>query len=243
MAEKPPSSMARYAVWYVLALIMLLSVFQYYSAVQQSVEISYSEFRHLVQLKGVDDLTVSIDAITGTLLPTGIDALAKERKKPDLPQTLAKQFDKKKPTFSTVRLEDPDLVKLLAKDNINYRAVQEKTWLTSLLSWVLPLPAAHRYLGLLFPEDRRRRRRPDDRGQEQGQGLCPGRNQGHLPGRGRRGGSQRGTERDHRVLEEPRPNFRCWGAISPRGSCWWVPRAPARPCWPGPWPGRPGCPL
>ncbi len=59
MAEKPPSSMARYAVWYVLALIMLLSVFQYYSAVQQAVEISYSEFRHLVQIKGVDDLTVS----------------------------------------------------------------------------------------------------------------------------------------------------------------------------------------
>ncbi len=138
MTEKPPSSMARYAIWYVLALILLLSIFQYYSAMQQSVEISYSEFRHLVQLKGVDDLTVSTDAITGNLLPKGIDELAKERKKPDLPQTLEKQFDKKKPIFSTVRLEDPDLVKLLAKDNINYRAVQEKTWLTSLLSWVFP---------------------------------------------------------------------------------------------------------
>jgi len=46
MTEKPPSSMARYAVWYVLALILLLSIFQYYSAMQQAVEISYSEFRH-----------------------------------------------------------------------------------------------------------------------------------------------------------------------------------------------------
>ncbi|MBU4447495.1 MAG: ATP-dependent zinc metalloprotease FtsH [Proteobacteria bacterium] len=138
MTEKPPSSMARYAVWYVLALILLLSIFQYYSAMQQAVEISYSEFRHLVQIKGVDNLTVSIDTITGNLLPKGIDELAKAREKPDLPQTLAKQFDKKKPIFSAVRLEDPDLVKLLAKDNISYRAVQEKTWLTSLLSWVFP---------------------------------------------------------------------------------------------------------
>jgi cell division protease FtsH len=138
MTEKPPSSMARYAVWYVLALILLLSMFQYYSAMQQAVEISYSEFRHLVQIKGVDDLTVSTDTIAGDLLPPGIEALAKDRQKPDLPQTLAKQFDKKKPIFSTVRLEDPDLVKLLAKDNISYRAVQEKTWLTSLLSWVFP---------------------------------------------------------------------------------------------------------
>ncbi|MBU4354457.1 MAG: ATP-dependent zinc metalloprotease FtsH [Proteobacteria bacterium] len=138
MTEKPPSSMARYAVWYVLAFILLLSIFQYYSAMQQAVEISYSEFRHLVQNKGVDDLTVSTDTITGNLLPKGIDELAKAREKPDLPQTLAKQFDKKKPIFSAVRLEDPDLVKLLAKDNISYRAVQEKTWLTSLLSWVFP---------------------------------------------------------------------------------------------------------
>ena len=81
MAEKPPSSMARYAVWYVLALIMLLSIFQYYSAVQQSVEISYSEFRHLVQLKGVDDLTVSLDAITGTLLPDGHRRLGQREEK------------------------------------------------------------------------------------------------------------------------------------------------------------------
>jgi cell division protease FtsH len=138
MAETPPSSMARNAVWYVLALILLLSIFQYYSAMQQAVEISYSEFRHLVQIKAVDDLTVSTDAITGHLLPQAIDELAKARQTPDLPQTLAKQFDKKKPVFSAVRLEDPDLVKLLAKDNISYRAVQEKTWLTSLMSWVFP---------------------------------------------------------------------------------------------------------
>ncbi|HZK14238.1 MAG TPA: ATP-dependent zinc metalloprotease FtsH [Desulfobaccales bacterium] len=138
MTEKPPSYMARYAVWYVLALILLLSIFQYYSALQQAVEISYSEFRHLVQIKGVDDLTVSTDTITGNLLPQGIEELAKARPNPDLPQTLAKQFDKKKPIFSAVRLEDPDLVKLLAKNNISYRAVQEKTWLTSLLSWVFP---------------------------------------------------------------------------------------------------------
>src|SRR3989339_984140 len=136
--QPPPSSLARYAVWYVLALILLLSIFQYYTAMQQTVEISYSEFRHLIQSKGVDDLTVSTDTVTGNLLPKGIEELAKARENPDLPQTLAKQFDKKKPIFSAVRLEDSELVKLLAKDNIKYRAVQEKTWLTSLLSWVFP---------------------------------------------------------------------------------------------------------
>jgi cell division protease FtsH len=38
-----------------------------------------------------------------------------------------------------VRLEDPDLVKNLDKQGIKYRGIQEKTWLTALLSWVLPM--------------------------------------------------------------------------------------------------------
>jgi cell division protease FtsH len=139
MAETPPPpSTGRYAVWYVLALILLLSIFQYYSAMTQSVEISYSEFRQLLESKGVNDLAISHDSIKGKLLPGGIEALAKERQKPDLPETLKKQFDKKEPTFAAVRMEDPDLVKLLEKQDLKYRAVQENTWLTSLLSWVLP---------------------------------------------------------------------------------------------------------
>jgi cell division protease FtsH len=138
MAEKPPSSAARNAIWYVLGLILMLSIFQYYSVLQQSVEISYSEFRHLLDIQGVDDLAVGKDSVTGKLLPKGIEALAKERKKPDLPQTLEKQFNKKTPTFSTVRLQDPDLVKLLEKKQIKYRALPENTWLNSLLAWVLP---------------------------------------------------------------------------------------------------------
>ncbi|MFA5110423.1 MAG: ATP-dependent zinc metalloprotease FtsH [Desulfobaccales bacterium] len=138
MAENPPSSTARYAIWYVLALIVLLLIFQYYSVAKQATEVSYSEFRHLVEIQGVDSLAISTDTITGKLLPKGVEDLAKERKKPDLPETLAKQFDKKEPTFSTVRVQDADLVKLLEDKHIKYRAIQENTWFTSLLSWILP---------------------------------------------------------------------------------------------------------
>ena len=138
MAEKPPATASRTIIWYVLGMLVLLLIVQYYSVAKQSVEISYSEFRHLVESKGVDDLAISTDTITGNLLPKGIEDLAKERKKPDLPQTLEKKFEKKTPAFSTVRMADPDLVKLLEKNNIKYRAIQENTWLSSLISWVLP---------------------------------------------------------------------------------------------------------
>jgi cell division protease FtsH len=138
MAEKPPSAPSRTIIWYVLAMLVLLLILQYYSVAKQSVEISYSEFRHLVETKGVDDLGISTDTITGSLLPKGVEDLAKEKKKPDLPQTLGKKFEKKTPVFSTVRMADPDLVKLLEQNNVKYRAIQENTWLSSLVSWVLP---------------------------------------------------------------------------------------------------------
>jgi cell division protease FtsH len=136
--NRPPTTARNTLIWYALAIILLLSIFQYYQTVKQAQEINYSEFRHLVEIQAVNDLAISTDTIRGELLPQGIEDLAKERKKPDLPKTLEKQFDKKTPMFSTVRMEDPDLVKLLEKKNIKYRAIQENTWLTSLLSWVVP---------------------------------------------------------------------------------------------------------
>ncbi len=139
MAQNRPSPAGRYAIWYIVALIAGLLIFQFYTASERSFDISYSEFRHLLENNGVADLTISADTIKGKLLPKGIEELAKERKEPDLPEKLKKQFEKKAPVFSTVRMQDPRLIQLLDKQNVTYRAVQERTWLTGLLSWILPL--------------------------------------------------------------------------------------------------------
>jgi cell division protease FtsH len=138
MSAKPPTSTARYAIWYVLALILLLVIFQYYGSMKPTEEISYSQFRHLVEIQGINDLAVSTATIKGKLLPKGIEYLAKTEKKPDLAKTLEKKYEKKTPGFSTVRIKDPNLVSLLEKNHISYRAVPENTWLTSIMSWVLP---------------------------------------------------------------------------------------------------------
>jgi len=140
MADEPKaSSPARYSIWYVLAILLALLVFQFYSAAKQTPEIGYSEFRHLIETKGVNDLTIGPESITGKLLPNGIEALAKERKEPDLPQKLAQLFDKREPTFTAVKMEDPDLIKMLEKQGIKYKAIPEKTLVNTLLSWVLPM--------------------------------------------------------------------------------------------------------
>jgi cell division protease FtsH len=140
MAERPPApTAARYSLWPLLAVFLALVAFQLYSAANQGFDINYSEFRRLLENKGVNDLVLDAETIKGRLLPAGVDFLARERQDAELPQRLKKQFDKKEPTFATVRVEDHDLLKLLDKENLKYRAVPERTWLTSLLSWTLPL--------------------------------------------------------------------------------------------------------
>jgi len=134
MAEKPA---LHFSPWYLLVIMGLLILGQLYFSSQRLSTVSYSEFRHLVDIKGVDNLEISQDAISGQLLPAGVEYLAKSRNEPNLPERLKKQFDKE-PLFSTVRLEDPDLVKSLDKQGLKYRGTQEKTWLTGLMSWVLP---------------------------------------------------------------------------------------------------------
>lgn len=134
MAEKPTP---RFALWPLLVVMAVLLLVQYYVAGQRLNTLSYSEFRHLVDIKGVDNLEISTDTISGQLLPAGVEFLAQSRNDPGLPERLKKQFEKE-PTFSTVRVEDADLVKLLDKQGLKYRGTQEKTWLTGLMSWVLP---------------------------------------------------------------------------------------------------------
>ncbi len=128
----------RVSLWYFLALLVILLLAQQYFVTPRQESINYSDFRKLVELKGVDDLVISTDKIEGRLLPEGVAYLSKARKDPNLAQKLKEQF-KKEPMFSTVRLEDPDLIKLLEKQGIKYQAVLEKTWITSLLAWVLPM--------------------------------------------------------------------------------------------------------
>jgi cell division protease FtsH len=134
MSTKP----VRFSIWYFLSLLLVLVLAQTIFSLPRSYPLSYSDFRRLVDLKGVDDLEISGENISGILLPEGVEYLAKETKDPELPQRLAKQFPKH-PVFSTVKMEDKDLLERLDKGGIKYRALPERLWVTALLSWLLPM--------------------------------------------------------------------------------------------------------
>ncbi|HHI96508.1 MAG TPA: ATP-dependent metallopeptidase FtsH/Yme1/Tma family protein [Thermodesulfatator atlanticus] len=121
-------------------LIFLVVVFFFLqlARLEPRVEISYSEFKALVKAKKVDDLIIGDRFIEGKLKEGASEILARERKSP---------VKLKSDRFFTLRLEDPELIPLLDRQGLAYKAAKEASWLKEVLSWVLPLLF---FLGLWF---------------------------------------------------------------------------------------------
>ena len=132
------TKLARFSIWYFLATLLVFVILQNYLIGHRVQTVSYSEFRELVDKQGVKDLVVSSDTIDGKLTPAGVEFLAQQRQDPELVERI-KQLGETEPAFSTVRMEDATLLERLDKQGVEYSARLEKTWLTSLLSWLLPM--------------------------------------------------------------------------------------------------------
>lgn len=66
----------RFSLWYFLALFLILLAVQTLFSLPRHHPVSYRDFRRLVEIKGVEDLEISGDRITGVLLPNGVEYLA-----------------------------------------------------------------------------------------------------------------------------------------------------------------------
>jgi cell division protease FtsH len=155
--------------------------------------------------------------------------------------------DEAGPVFSTTPIFDLSLPGLLEDQGVEFAAAPppKNRWIGSVLSWVIP-PLIFVGLWQFFI------RRNSGGGGPQGM-LSIGKSKAKVYVEG----------------EPPRPPLPMWpgwkkprpswwrlsifsktqaatprlGRAFPRGCCWWGHRAPAKPCWPRPSRGRPGCLL
>ncbi|MGH7220721.1 MAG: ATP-dependent zinc metalloprotease FtsH, partial [Nitrospiraceae bacterium] len=108
-----------FSILYVfLAIFAVILVHDFIVAVQKVEELPYSEFRTLVAAGKVAEVTVTQQRLTGKLK--------------------LEEGTKGQKLFTTVRVEDPDLIKELNERNITFSGVIESTFLRDLLSWVVP---------------------------------------------------------------------------------------------------------
>ena len=112
---------AHFSIWYFLIAFIAFLLFMYLQPYFSSSEvetISYSQFKQKVAEGAVSNLTMGPENITGTLK-------GKENK-PDQ-------------QFTTVRVDDPDVVKELDDRKVDYSGQYDSKLLGSILIWVLPL--------------------------------------------------------------------------------------------------------
>jgi len=114
----PPK--AHFSIWYFLMAFLLFTYLQQYFFSRKVETIPYSQFKQYIAEGNVSKLTISPENITGTL--TGKD------QKPGQDQE-----------FTTVRVNDPDLVKDLDDHKVSYSGHYESKFLSSILSWILPI--------------------------------------------------------------------------------------------------------
>jgi cell division protease FtsH len=115
----PVNKKISFSIGYVfLAIFAVILVHDFIVATQKLEELPYSEFRALVAAGKVVEVTVTNQRVTGKLK---LEEGSKEQK-----------------LFTTIRVEDPDLVKELSARNVTFSGVIESTFLKDIISWVIP---------------------------------------------------------------------------------------------------------
>jgi len=112
----PPK--ARLSIWYFLIVFITISFLQRYYFSSKVETIPYSQFKQYIAqgtLGPLDKLTIGPENINGTLAGSSGKG------------------------FTTVRVNDPGLVKELDERKVNYSGWYENKFLGGLLSWILPL--------------------------------------------------------------------------------------------------------
>ena len=118
--------------YFVIAVIMML-VAQAVLFAPHAENVSYSEFKALVKKGKVSDLTLDKQTIRGTLATEGLETVLPKDKVEDLKRSGGGTHQ-----FVTARVDDPGLVAELEAANVKFAGRVENTWLSALLSWVLP---------------------------------------------------------------------------------------------------------
>ena len=110
----------RFSIWYfLLAFWLIIMLQELYFASQHLDEVPYSQFKSWVLQGKVAEVAITETKISGNLKPENEGDQAQ--------------------WFETVRVNDPDLVRLLEEKNVEFAGVIVSTFWKDVASWVIPI--------------------------------------------------------------------------------------------------------
>ncbi|MFY9271092.1 MAG: ATP-dependent zinc metalloprotease FtsH [Candidatus Manganitrophaceae bacterium] len=126
-----------FSFWFFMLALLALLAIQAVFFPPHAETLSYSDFKVLLRTGKVSDLTLGKEEISGRLSTEGLEGLLPEEKVKELKE-MTKRFGDKAPRFVTIRVDDPVLVEEMEKAKIRFTGTVESTWISTLLSWILP---------------------------------------------------------------------------------------------------------
>ncbi|OGW67205.1 MAG: cell division protein FtsH [Nitrospirae bacterium RIFCSPLOWO2_02_FULL_62_14] len=110
----------KFSVWYLIAAFWALIFLQeIYLASKHQAEIPYSQFRSWVEQNKVSEVAISETIIHGQVKPEKEGESSRR--------------------FTTVRVQDPDLIHLLEEHQVKFEGVVVSTFWRDVASWVIPI--------------------------------------------------------------------------------------------------------
>ncbi len=123
----------KFSIGYFIAVLIALFLLQSVFFAPHAETVSYSEFKALVKKGKVSNLVLDKQTISGALAADGLEGVLPTEKIEEL-----KRAGGATHRFTTARVDDPGLVAELEAAKVTFAGRVENTWLSALLSWVLP---------------------------------------------------------------------------------------------------------
>ena len=123
------------SAWYFVAIITFLILLMQNFLVTGDVDtISYSQFKSLIKKGQISEVIIGENTIRGTLKPEALGEILSQEKI----NALGEKAKAPHP-FVTVRVADSALTADLEEAGIAFKGETSSGWVTTLLSWVLPV--------------------------------------------------------------------------------------------------------
>ncbi|QUN28642.1 ATP-dependent zinc metalloprotease FtsH [Cupriavidus sp. KK10] len=123
----------QFSLLYVLAAVLMMLAIQSYVGTSHVETLPYSDFKVLLKAGKLKNVALGEAAITGTLSTDGIEKLLPKQQVDEMLRE-----GKGDHQFSTLRVNDPNLVQDLEAAKVRFVGQADNKWIGVLLSWIVP---------------------------------------------------------------------------------------------------------
>jgi cell division protease FtsH len=127
----------QFSIGYFVVAVVLLFALQTFFASPRVETITYSQFKSLARKGLIANVVIGERVVRGEIKPEAV----KEILPPDRLKSLKDEGQEAKTPlpFTVVRVEDPDLTSELEKAGVQFKGEVTNEWISTLLSWVVPV--------------------------------------------------------------------------------------------------------